>query len=268
MHSYPKKAMSAYQASAKPSQMSVDSFVDDAPSTPDFPSDHDASLFLGAGELSPRIVGLRDRGNEQRVKWIASWIRWAEFDIYNSDDTRLFSQVDGCFDSVILHGDDARRLSRIAREFRSIFRSKILIVVLSASRPADRAALFRAGADLVFDIATPTVVAIACLRSIIRRVDIYRSKANRRDEAPASVVIGLPGAGSFTPYELIVLLELERNIGRTTHHSRLLHRLRKPVSDDSMRALYIIVCKIREKLPDMISVKTVRGLGYILKVGA
>jgi DNA-binding CsgD family transcriptional regulator len=125
----------------------------------------------GIAEGSPlvRVIGLPGRTYDDRVHWVGAWATIEQEMTYSPWNTRLLAQAGMRFDVVLVHGDEDRRVAHLLREFREVYPSKLMIAVLSHARAAERALLYRAGADAVFDLFSEGGVASAWLLNAIKR---------------------------------------------------------------------------------------------------
>lgn len=220
---------------------------------------------IARNELAIRAVGLRDRGFEDRLGWIARWARPADSWQYRADDMRYMCQGEASFTALLVHGEDVRRMGIIARKFREIYRSKALLAVCTPGRRASMMSLFASGFDDILDLAMDPCEAAARLRAHVRR--LQRGQADGLPVADGlPEILGDLGGLRFSPSERRILATLARRPGHTVEYEQLLQMLRRGWGLHAVRALQVAVHHLRHKLPPSLRIETVRATGYILHI--
>lgn len=230
--------------------MSITPFVNDATATvPPFPSD----LFL-------RIVGLRDKNHTERLGWIGQWAPVDDHHDYAGDDGRVLSQSAKSFDAIMIHGEDIPRLARIVRSWREILPNKAIIGLTSRVDPKGTASLLQAGADTLFSLETAPAEAVAFMAALWRRMNLARGGHHDDHIRPD------PAAYRLTPTEETIMKALSERPGEVVGYAKILRKLGKPISVESVRSLQVLVSRIRKKCPDL-SIQMGARDGYALHAG-
>jgi len=209
-----------------------------------------------------RIVGLRDRGSRRRREWLGQWAPVDDCHEYDGDDCKILSQSRRSFDAILIHGDDCARLARIVRRWRETLANKAIVVLSSQASPATTAALLQAGADNAFNLETSPVEAAAFMAALWRRMNVSVRSAG----AALPCEIGGPDR-LLTHSEQVIMTALAESPGQMVCYAKLLRRLNKPVSVDSIRSLQVLVSRIRKKCPDTMTIRMLARQGYALDIG-
>lgn len=218
-----------------------------------------------AGQLVPaRFVGLGDSSYALRVSWLDRWLSCEKDFLYRQSDTRLLAQAGSSWDVLVLHGEDARRLAAILRDFRRVYRDKLMVAVLTSSTPSLRAITLRAGADAVFSIDSPHEVASAWLDSALARQARMTDAKEAEERKLQSTLATSFGSSYFTPQESRLLSLFESNSGRVVAYHAIARAMGRPLSDQCMRAMRTAICMLNKKIEPIAWVRNHRGAGYIL----
>lgn len=214
--------------------------------------------------VQARFVGLGDSSYALRIAWLDRWLTCEKDFLYRQSDTRLLSQADSSWDVIVLHGEDARRLAAILRDFRRVYRDKLMIAVLTSSTPALRAITLRAGADAVFSIDSPHEVAAAWLGSAMARQARMQDVKEAEERKLQSQLATSFGSSFFTPQESRLLSLFEDNAGRVVAYHAIARTMGRPLSDQCMRAMRTAICMLNKKIDVVASIRNHRGAGYML----
>jgi len=211
-----------------------------------------------------RLVGIRDRHYRARLSWLSSLGHIADRYVYQQDDWRFLAQAQTVFDVLIIHGDDLPRVTRILRSVRSVYQHKIVIVLLSAASPATTASLLQAGADEVMSRDwLPSEAALRTVALVRRAGACLRSNGRQARKCEPAMFEWLRGI-HFTASERKLIAVLAGKLGAIVHPSELLRARRQPVEHRNLRALQVMLCHLRKKLPEGVRLESVRGYGYRL----
>lgn len=207
-----------------------------------------------------RVIGLPGRTYDERVHWIATWANVEREMTYSPWNTGLLAQAGTRFDVILVHGDEDRRVGHLLREFREVYPSKLMIAVLSHARAAERALLYRAGADAVYDLFSEGGVADAWLASALKRQDSFTA-------VPATAVsqsrlLALLGAHSFTRAEAEFIHLLEQSAGRPVSYTILGQMTRRARTGDPRKSIQVMICRLNAKLSGLLKIRNVREEGY------
>lgn len=201
-----------------------------------------------------RVIGLRDRSKAARTGWLASWLNLDQSADYDAQDALLLSQVRAPFDALLLHGEDQARMSRIVRDWRTALRRKAILVAMSAPGPADRAELYRAGADAVLDVESPPLLALAQSNAVLERLrhldpfNLAAIKTRVKLSASEQIILGTVLTGRGEPVSKGVVLQ---KLGK-----------RKTAAADA--SLRVLINRLNGRLLNA-AVKTQRGVGLFIQ---
>lgn len=211
-----------------------------------------------------RLVGICDSSFDNRVAWIRSWTRVEQSLPYNHWDTRLLSQVDSNFDMLVVHGSQPKRLVNFVRDARRCFRGKLIIAVLTSSLPSDRAALLRAGADMVYDLGNEVKVVKAWLTRAMERSALHAASARGPLPAGASRLIPLLQNVKLTRMEKGILTMLEANAGRVVRYEDLTRLNRISDSIRARKSIQVLISRLQDKLRSEPVIRCIRQQGYTI----
>jgi DNA-binding response OmpR family regulator len=209
---------------------------------------------------SVRAVGLRDRRRAERERWLASWIKVDQAFQYEHQNTRILSQVYAPFDTLLLHGEDCRRMSRIVREWRDVLGSKTIIAALPQPDTDDRIELFKAGADTVVDVLADPAIAAAAVQAVLRRT---RSLAKRWLNRPQCLA-DLKTHSKLSRTEQEILDAIFQRKGEPVRREVVLARLGKAMGDNTARTLRVQIHFLNQKLINA-RVKTMWKTGLVIE---
>lgn len=207
-----------------------------------------------------RVIGLPGRTYDERVHWVAAWANVEREMTYSPWNTVLLAQAGTRFDVILVHGDEDRRVAHLLREFREVYPSKLMIAVLSHARAAERALLYRAGADAVYDLFSEGGVADAWLASAMKRQDSFAAVPAKA--VSHSRLVALLGAHSFTRAEAEFIHLLEQSAGRPVSYTTLGQMTRRAKTADPRKSIQVMICRLNAKLSGLLKIRNVREEGY------
>ncbi|WP_246465404.1 hypothetical protein [Novosphingobium jiangmenense] len=206
------------------------------------------------------MIGLPGRTYDERVHWVGAWATIEQEMTYSPWNTRLLAQAGTRFDVVLVHGDEDRRVAHLLREFREVYPSKLMIAVLSHARAAERALLYRAGADAVFDLFSEGGVANAWLMNAIKRQEGLTTEPAAG--TVQSRLVALLGSQNFTRAEAEFIHQLEQSAGRPVSYSSLAQLTRRTKTRDPRKSIQVMICRLNAKLQGLLKIRNVREEGY------
>lgn len=227
--------------------------------------DGDRPQPIGAHEIAIRLVCVGNRDSERLLGWTREVCQPAELKLGGGAAGPYVLSLDRRDAFVLFAGHDPRRLSALLRDVKPQLRSRVVIGLVTDSRPQSRAAMLRAGFDEVVDIDREKAAeGIARFRAIWRR-QCMRKAAAEEQERRARVLGEICRDGAFTDREKRLIECLLERPGRCVP----LQRLRciagdgpEPVSPISLR---VSMSNLRRKLSDGIWIKAMPQEGYMLK---
>ncbi|MFA7584932.1 MAG: winged helix-turn-helix domain-containing protein [Novosphingobium sp.] len=221
---------------------------------------------LAKNEIAVRAIYLQDKSVAERSQWVQDvFPDTAEYK-YKEDDTSILSHYRENFETVVVHGDDARRMARILKVNRAITRSKVNIAVMAKSMPPDRAILLNGGFDDVFDMRMDTVEATARVRSIMRRRRIIFDNATFGADDTVLDRIGSYVTAKLSPRELELFTKLVKNSGRAVSGSDLRRSASKTNPDMNENSIQVFICRLRKKLRPGVEIRSNYDGGYTLSI--
>lgn len=220
-----------------------------------------AEFQILQSEIFVRAVSLSNDGEEFGGDWIRSWVDTEDFQDYDSEGVRNFSQAYSPFDVLVLHGRDVSQLGGVVRECRATLSAKPIVVVTDCANSDVRAAIYRAGADAVFDADVGPAVAAAHVRAIFRRVVGEVRSVQGGDGGVASISRSVEWR--LTRSERLIVDALLISGGAVSEYSYLLKFLGHNLSENSLRNLHVIISSIRRKFGNSVCIKNVQRRGYI-----
>lgn len=132
-------------------------------------SDNSFGAPLSSDEFVIGICGLDEGRADKRTAWIATWASPTELPAPGSLMlVRQRSDPAQCH-AQLFHASTPARLARLIEDARQSYPTKIIVAILDSASGAERAQLFTAGADDVFDLQTPALEAAARTRAHLRR---------------------------------------------------------------------------------------------------
>lgn len=203
-----------------------------------------------------RLIGLKDAGYPARLAWLHEWLPDADAFAYEETNTRLLAQAERPFRFLVLHGNDLRRMGRIIRDWRSIFPSKLIVALMSQSTPPERAELLRLGADNVFDLDTPSVVAEATLANTIKRWMSAQSTGNCHSNP--TIKLRHP----LTRTEEAIAAVLCEYSGEVVPYAAILTRIGKANSRGAVKCLQVQMQRLRSKVVSGLLIENRTSVGY------
>lgn len=230
-------------------------------------TDRDASpVLLPLAKIQIRCVGLNDRGYAKRMAWVRALLPKIQEREYRHDDYTAFMQASQNFDLVIVHGQDMRRLMRIAARFRAIMPGKITVALLPTRDPAATCRLLNAAFDDVLDLDMPHAEAKARICGLERRRIISSQQASKKPthDPMEQKIAELAHSCQLSRRDKRVLGLLIRKSGRTIHYWQLARVLDKDLDRHCKRSIHVRMHNIRRCLKNKDSLITVRGEGYQL----
>lgn len=215
-----------------------------------------------------RCLGLRDRGYAERMGWMRQFLTVLQEREYRYDDYSAFSQADECFDLVIVHGLDPRRLCRLATQFKDRLPSKMVVALLPSTNEATSSMLLRTGFDEVLNLQMPQAEAQARLCALDRRRRTRNADSGKEvtQDLVDQKIADIADVRQLNAKDRKVLALLIKKSWRTTYYWQLADLLDKSLDGEYRRPIHVRMCRIRQALRAPESLVTVRGDGYLLAI--
>lgn len=221
--------------------------------------------------LDVRIIQFPDRKRNHRKMWIDRVVHVTDVRTVNSWIDLYHTQADGVFSTVIVSGDDIRRISPLIREIHRALPSKIILALMTEASRQTSAQLLMLGCDDVLTTEMPVLEARARLFAHERRL-VWREEKQLKDEHiirardMKELAIQRCVTRPVTPQELRVLRALVNDQGGVVRYSRLLREASRGDNETSLKGLHVIISRLRKILVSNVRIETVRYMGYCLHI--
>lgn len=219
-------------------------------------------LYVNDKQPKVRVIGLQGRAFEARLHWINQWALIEQEMPYDPWSTRLLNQADSHFDAILVHGEDAKRMAGILREFRLTLPGKLMIALLGTSSSTERSLLYRAGADSVYDLCSDWEVLVAWLTSALTRQSSFQYFTGK--PSGHSLVARVISNCHFTATELAILSALETNAGRVVAYADLAKVAGSRLGSCTRKSLQVRISRLKTKLAGHPKIQNASGEGYTI----
>lgn len=219
---------------------------------------------VAAHEFPVRLLCVGQRDADRLRAWVGSVCDAADLNVCGGLSAPYALSLDPDDEFLLFAGHDPRRLNALLREVRVQLRSRVVIGLVTGSRPQSRAAMLRAGFDDVVDIDREQASeGIARFRAIWRRHCI--KKAAAAEQLRRAQLLGEIGLkGTFTDREKRLIECLLERPGRCVPVQRLQCIASHGVEPVSFMSLRVSMSLLRRKLSDGFSIRALPEQGYAM----
>ncbi|MBN8804231.1 MAG: response regulator transcription factor [Sphingopyxis terrae] len=216
-----------------------------------------------------RVVELHDRFLQARRDWIGPiFPNVRTFDFIRDQSSHL-SQAEEQFDTLLVSGEDFRRIYTIVRETRALFPAKGIVVLRSHCAPALIADFLNRGADDILTCDMGEDEGKARILALLRRCEwaILKSSDETEQALRHERMLRSMIRAPLTDHELRLLEALARCKGRVAAYHYIASRVsQRWVERGNIKSIHVAVYCLRRKLAPHVRIETHTGVGYALRI--